>query len=263
MNEHNINATDFIPVDKLRNYQAMKEFLTVRLVGQEDNKEMLAAVPHKNMEDMAVVYYFDFGETPYGRASLKITNQMLDVYGISADQLHKDAVEQASISHPAKIRNLSEFMFEKTGVFIAPGPTALHIATNDSAVYGAGVLAYPDFLDQAAKQMEGSYYVLPSSLHEVLLIADNQEHLTPAELKNMVTTINATEVDPRDLLTNNAYHYDAEDRIFEQAASFEKRMAEKSAEKSSVLADLGTKRRECSSRPPKDKLVPHKTEPTL
>lgn len=263
MSNNNMSAADFIPVEQLKNYEAMKQFLTVRLVGQEDNKEMLATVPHKQLEDMAVIYYFDFGETPYGKAALKITNPMLDLYGISIDQLHKDAVEQAAINHPVKVQNLSNFMLDKTGVFIAQGPAQLYIATNDSAFHGAGVITYPDFMDNVAKEMGGSFFVLPSSLHEVLLIADRQDYLTPEELKNMVTTINAVEVDPKDRLTDNAYHYDADAKIFEQATNYEKRVAERSGEKSSVLADLGSKQRECSARPPKEKTVHHKADPSL
>jgi len=75
-NENNKNAADYIPVEKLNNYEAMKEYLTVRVIGQENNQDFLATAPHKNMEDMAVTYAFDFGETPMGNASIKITNQM-------------------------------------------------------------------------------------------------------------------------------------------------------------------------------------------
>lgn len=262
-NNENMSAASFIPMEKLTNYEAMKEFLTVRLIGHDENRAMLQTVPHKQIEDMAAVYYFDFGETPHGMASMKITNRMLDVYGITADQLHKDAVEQTAINHPASIRNLNELMAEKTGFYIPPDSAIMHIATNDTGYHGAGVITYPGFLEEAAKQLEGSFYVLPSSLHEVLLIADAQEMLTPTELKVMVTTINAVEVDPADRLTDNAYHYDAEERIFEQVSSYEKRMAEKTAEKSSVLSDLGTKQRECASRQHKEKTTPHKSDPTL
>jgi len=141
-------------------------------------------------------------------------------------------------------------------------PSPLFVATNDVMLHGASVIAYQDFMDQAAKQMDGNFYLLPSSLHEVILISD-QEGLTPAELKQMVTDINGSEVHPEDRLTDNAYHYDADERIFEQVSSFEKRMADRATEKSSVLADLGSKQRECAARPPKEKTSPKKSEPEL
>ena len=59
----------------------------------------------------------------------------------------------------------------------------------------------------------------------------------------MVKGINETEVSPEERLSNNVYHYDSREKIFETADKFEARMgkekeAEKSTEKSSVLDKL-------------------------
>ena len=67
-------------------------------------------------------------------------------------------------------------------------------------------------------------------MHEVLVIPDNGEfdHDT---LKGMVTEINATQVMPQDRLTDEVYHYDAKDRVFEKAAPFEQRQKAKTLDK--------------------------------
>ena len=72
----------------------------------------------------------------------------------------------------------------------------------------AAVMFYPDFMDQVAKELGGDIFILPSSVHEVLILPDDG-NMNAQELKEMVTSINASEVAPEDRLTDNVYHYDA------------------------------------------------------
>lgn len=100
------------------------------------------------------------------------------------------------------------------------------------------MIAQPDFMDNAAGILKGDFFVLPSSLHEVLLFRD--DGMTDYRgLEEMVRIINETEVQPADRLTDTVYHYDASERIFETGREFEDRMAEKAlGKRESVLADL-------------------------
>ncbi|SFL46602.1 hypothetical protein SAMN05216390_13125 [Lachnospiraceae bacterium KH1T2] len=68
----------------------MKQTLSMEVVPAERNADMLEKVPHKNIEDMAVVYRFVLDASDEGRASILVTNQLLDSYGITADQLHEE-----------------------------------------------------------------------------------------------------------------------------------------------------------------------------
>lgn len=79
----------------LADYSAVKNMLTVEVVGKVQNAEMLQAVPHQEMEDLAAVYRIDLGETENGSATVLITNEMLRNYGLTPDQLHQDALDAA------------------------------------------------------------------------------------------------------------------------------------------------------------------------
>lgn len=79
----------------LADYSAVKNMLTVEVVGKDQNAEMLQAVPHQEMEDLAAVYRIDLGETENGSATVLITNEMLRNYGLTPDQLHQDALDAA------------------------------------------------------------------------------------------------------------------------------------------------------------------------
>lgn len=92
----------------LEDYDRMKDALTVDLVPVAGNEQKLAQIPHKNVEDMALVYRFEEESSVYGTASILVTNEMLAVYDITADQLHEDAMKAAVQNRPAKLHILPE-----------------------------------------------------------------------------------------------------------------------------------------------------------
>lgn len=240
---------DFL-AQNLGNYEVMKPYLSMKVIGQEDNQDLLSNVPHTKIEDMAAIYHFDMLSTPEGNATVKITNNMMAHYGITTEQLHQDATEQTRMKQPAVISTMGEVMSEMTGMDMTYMAPPFYVATNETKMNGAAIIAYPNFMEDAAAKLEESFYVLPSSKHEVLLIPDSMD-MKANELKAMVTEINGTEVLPEDRLTNNVYHYDSVGKVFEQAEKFEKRQKEKT----SVLGELSSKKMECAMKEPKEKKV--------
>lgn len=207
--------------EALTNYERMKEKLTLQLVPSAKNKDLLADIPHRNIEDMALAYRFDIGHNERTSYSILVTNKMLNAYGISAAQLHDDALEAASHSCPATLRNMNEVIRNMVG---QTDPSPMWVASIENSQNGACVIQYPHFLDDAAETLGGSFYVLPSSIHEVLLLADDTSP-SLSELENMVRTINQAEVAPEERLSDNVFHYDCESHIFENARTFEARQA--------------------------------------
>ena len=139
---------------------------------------------------------------------------------------------------------------------IAPEDEQMFVASVPDKIRGAGVIAYPNFMEDAAEKMGGDFFVIPSSIHEVLLVRDNGE-MTSKDLENMVKEVNATQVEPEDQLTDHVYHYDSKDHIFEMADKFEQRQQEEEQEasaegqdKDSVLDDLKEKKLEVAKKEP-------------
>ena len=93
-------------IDSLSDYSQMKEKLAMEVVSAEANKEMLETVPHQNMEDMAVVYRFVLNSDDEGRASILVTNQLLESMGVTPEQLHADAMENAPQIKPVEIKGM-------------------------------------------------------------------------------------------------------------------------------------------------------------
>ena len=171
-----ISQTLEFDFDVLKSYESMRPYLTVQMVEKNRNAEKLAEIPYEIVEDMAVVYRFQVGDLPDGTASILITNPMLEHYGITLGQLHQDAMEMAQKNEPLSIKNMDEIMYEMTNGFMGSlddADSPMYVATNASKVNGAAVMNYPDFMEQATEKLQGSFYILPSSIHELIMILDS------------------------------------------------------------------------------------------
>ena len=233
-------------LEALHDYDQMKEKLSMEVVSAERNADLLEKVPHKNMEDMAVVYRFVLDTDSEGRGSILVTNQLMDNYGITAEQLHADALQYAPVMRPAVIQTMAETLLEMMGpeakdmIPVLPDDP-LFVATVPDKIQGAGVLAYQDFMEQAAERVGGDFFILPSSIHEILLVRDDGT-FDINHLEDMVKQVNETEVAPEDLLTDSVYHYDSKEKVFELAEKYEERTANRKRE--STLDKLQEKSRE-------------------
>ena len=252
-----------IDVSALMDYENMKEKLSVEVISADANTDLLANVPHDRMEDLAVVYRFVMESSEDGRASILVTNNLMDRMGVSHEQLRADALENSPEIRPVVIMGMNEVMKEMIGpevyeMFGIPDDAeeTMYVATVPDKNSGAGVIAYQDFMDQAAERVGGDFFVLPSSINEILLVPDNGD-MTADVLRDMVKDVNAKEVSPEERLSDNVYHYDSKDHVFELAEKFEARQQEKkteidekSEEKGSVLKDLKDKQKEAAAKPP-------------
>lgn len=262
--QQGVSQAPTIDVAMLSDYEQMKDKLIMEVVSAERNAELLEKIPHQEIEDMAVVYRFVLESNEEGRASILVTNQLLDKYEVTPEQLHADAMENSPEIKPAVIQGMTEVMVEMMGPDAAamfgmdelPKDEMMYVASVPDKIQGAGVLAYQDFMDQAAERVGGDFFVLPSSIHEILLVKDDG-NTSYEELKEMVVSVNATQLRPEEKLTDSVYHYDSKDHVFELAEKFEARMQEKEAdissekeEKGSVLKDLKDKEKEVAKKAP-------------
>ena len=167
-----------ITLGDLNEYDRLKEGLIMQVIPVRGNEERLADMPHRQMEDMAVVYRVMM-DTPRhsGEMSFLITNSIMQGYGITPDQLYADASYNMSQNIPYSIRPLFNVLADMNPVFAddpMPEPdNSLYVCTNEMGAYGAGAVAHPEFMEEACKKLHGNFFVLPSSIHEVLLLKDD------------------------------------------------------------------------------------------
>ena len=222
-----------ILTDVANDYEHAKHLLSLELISTECNKELLRTIPHEDLLDMSIAYRIRLSEKHSELRSVLITNDMLDHWGITAEQLKQDAMDLAPENYPYTITGMCEVLAGSMDTtpeeMLAGEDEIMFVASNESRCRGAGVIAYPGFLDKASELLGGDFFILPSSIHEVILVKDNGQ-FTSKELSEMVADVNSSIVKPEERLTDSAYRYDSNDHIFELASEHEARMDKKGAE---------------------------------
>ena len=233
-------------------YEAAKDRLFIRVTNKETNADVLAGMPHKEVEDLAITYHVLVNHDQNGIASAPVTDDLLRHYGVTAEQLHEDAIANSQRMLPAQLDSMQNMLFgmmtPEASVTLRdepyPGSTML-VLTNNVQLNGAAALFYPGVMDQAAERLGGNFIVLPSSTHEVIMIpADGMTDFR--SLEQMVKDINRSQVAPEERLSDHVYHYDAQERLFERADRHEmrKELENRPQEKASILKRLAEKKEE-------------------
>ena len=198
----------------------MKENVVMVLVNQEQNKDMLENIPHRDFQDLAVIYRWVLDINEKGIASSIVTNKLMESEGMTEPDLFQLAVENTKRLLPPQIKPMSEvikemFPFElvETGMLdemmeeINSDPKrAMYVLTNETNVNGAVSMLYENNLHELAEKLGTDLYILPSSIHESILVS--VEMGEPDDLAQMVSDINMDCVDIAERLSNNVYHYD-------------------------------------------------------
>ena len=82
----------------------------------------------------------------------------------------------------------------------------MYVLTNTEKSFGASAVLFPAVLKAVREHLQSDYYVLPSSIHECIIIPAD-ENLNPAALHEMVKEINEEHVAPEELLGDSVYFY--------------------------------------------------------
>ena len=228
-------------VSRLTQYKEAKKHLFMRVSNIEENLQVLDNVPYVKRADLAITFHIAVEENEAGRASAIVTNNMMENFGVTRNQLYKDALENSSFIAPVMIDNLGEVVgrmeieeMEARGaseeeirkaeerIYVESQYNPMFVVTNETLLYGGSAIFYPGVMDQLGEVLNGDFFILPSSVHETLVVPDDGR-ISCHELKAMVMAINEKEVAPEDRLADEVYHYDTRDHVFEKADSFTER----------------------------------------
>ena len=205
-------------------YDSVKEHLAVMLVNTQANKRMLQEMPHENIEDLSAICYVDFPvDSREGKATMEIRNQYLSIWNIDEKALFQQArANTQPINTPvlqtmfgtwkslfdedACVKNLLD---ENTTEFGLSSHETAYVLTNMENQYGASMITQPEVLNKLNQLFPEGFYVLPSSVHEVLIVPDNGE-VEPRRLGEMVREVNRAEVKREEVLSDRVYRYDKE-----------------------------------------------------
>lgn len=204
-------------------FNKIKDKVILELVNSENNKGLLENIPHRNIADLSVIYRWIIDANNYGITSAIVTNQVAEEINLSENDLFKSASENLKKTSPATIKSLEEVVMgimndqpEKNdqGIEI-DDPDSIYVISNTRKQYGAAAILDTELMSNIAEQMDSNIYILPSSIHECLLVSDRFGE--PEQLQQMVREVNSTEVDIKDKLSDNLYVFDKDTKKIEIA----------------------------------------------
>ena len=190
-------------------YSRLMSQLRIALVPTEAHRELLKTAVHKEVEDLSVIVHAFVPQSDGITKNLVVTANALDAMEIDREQFMKNAIAASERNYPAGMAKLSSFLGVEEGT-----ATDLYVASMPDMANGAGVILYPHFMEKAAQELGGDFYVIPSSVHEVLLLKDDGA-IALEDMKEIVRSVNRSEVSHEDFLSDNVYHFDASQRKLE------------------------------------------------
>ena len=191
--------------------QGLLPIMRLKLINKEKNPDILRGTPFIEWEDLAAV--------PIGmrmvnglQTSFVLSNQTLEAAGIAP----KEALSAGlSNTHPVLGSFGSVIFGQKKGMVDDPSEIlheseksdSLFVLTNREQYLGASVLLRGDYLEKIADAMDEDFYIIPSSIHEILILRYD-ESIDPCELVRVIRDVNANVVEEQEVLSDSLYRYD-------------------------------------------------------
>lgn len=203
----------------LDDFEKVKPLIEFRLINGARNKRRMKGKPFSRMGEFLLSYQIQVGDGNGGIYSTQITEDMLREWGIDEAELHEIAV--ANMDLPQNY--LLQPMEEATGIRIDPSVKPedrpeMFILTSKMKINGATVIFSEEVRQEVGEQVGGDYYLLPSSIHEWVVIPKRWAR-SSQEMENMVQEVNADSTEEEEFLSNHAYEYDVAKEQMRQAVT--------------------------------------------
>lgn len=197
-------------------FSCVKDRIFHKLVHYEKNRKLLQDVPHFKWHDLAVVFYYAMEEKILGRASILIHNNHLELWGQTARLLYETAQHNMKREMPELLVPMRQLIEDITGVKSGKEEeVSLYVLTNKERLYGASAMLYSEQIKGLADRLGSDLLILPSSVHEVLVLPDDPGGQYDRYFK-MVEEVNTTQVEPEEILSYGLYRYNREKAEIEE-----------------------------------------------
>ncbi len=195
--------------ERLRIYQDVRDKIVYRLISRKRNQELLKEIPYVPYLDLAIVFAVILEIDPHGIATMLIRKEQIREWGIEKEEVYRQACENTWKILPVDFQTMRAVIEELTMVLWRENELKLCVLTNQIKKYGAAAVLYEGQLEAVGQLLGENYYVLPSSVHEMLILP---ESCAPEveQMNQMIAEINEAVVDPEEVLGDHVYYYDRE-----------------------------------------------------
>lgn len=194
-------------VDKIQTFSLIENKIVYRVIHYEKNRELLENVPYVRFLDLAITFCVLLEVTEHGTATMMVRNEHLEMWNVTKEVLYENACRNTEKLLPYSFQTMNAVVEELTGMPVYEEDDVLYVLTNCIRSFGAATMLYKDRLRRIGEYLRENYYILPSSIHEVIIVP---ESIAPFRgvLNRMVEEINETQLEEEEILSDHAYYYD-------------------------------------------------------
>ena len=209
---------DEFDADELILFDNVKDRIVFKLINFERNKELLETVPYKKYLDLAIVYYISVKEDIFECASILINNSHLKLWNKTLEEIDDLAVKNTPFILKPELKSmgqtLKEIMFNSDENEFDEEDFEncyMYVLTNEKKQFGAATILYDNELKDFSERIESDFYIIPSSVHEVIIIPSKFVDSSDS-LDEMICEVNSSQVPLVDILSDHAYKYNRADK---------------------------------------------------
>lgn len=213
------NGRDICKVlEKIANFETVKEYLSFRLLNAGRNQELLRKAAHIRFLDLAIVpdIVVEIDNRQY---RVYIHPKVLENWGMTVNEIWMAARENSYKLNPVHVLDMNRVLLRLFGMRLWIGDFSVeleqiadigenspfYVLTNRNGMYGAGCILYEGILESISERFQKDILIIPSSVHETLLIPDNGWGIQ--ELEKIVKEVNTKVVADREILSDRVYRY--------------------------------------------------------
>lgn len=203
--------------DKMNSWDWVKDKLVLSLYNTELHKDYLKNKVYETIDDLALTPRIFVNVSSEDIASTLIDYHLLKDWGVTRE----DVMQQAKISAPKLLplcivdtRNLIFGIADKKIIDINNQKSSdviydpsMYAITTNLETTGASIF-YEGVLDELSNVFGGFFFIIPSSLCEVLVMPGDKS-MSPEELSEMIKSVNNSNdiIKPKEILANHGYVY--------------------------------------------------------
>ena len=175
-------------------YEGVRNRIVFKVINTAKNRKFLRTVPHLAFLDLSIVFYVLVDVSEEGTAAM-VVNNLLPAEFVTMNHALKSLLGDVEYEE-------GDLLLEKKKDY-----DQMYVLSNKFRNYGAACIAYPNVLEMIGQILKKDYYILPSSVHEVIIVPYSEIYVC-SKLDEMVREINSTQVEEEDVLSNHVYLYD-------------------------------------------------------
>ncbi len=192
----------------LDDFERVRPLIEFRLINGARNKRRMEGKPFRRIGEFLLSYQIRIGDGNGGIYTTQITKEMLREWNLDEAEMHEIAVSNMDLPQ----NYLLQPMEEVTGLSVEPSVKTeerpeMFILTSKMKINGATVIFSEEVRQRVSAQIGGDYYLLPSSVHEWVVIPKRWAR-NPKEMEEMVRAVNADLTEAEDFLSDHVYEYD-------------------------------------------------------